>query len=158
LCVPTARAQSASAVEYFSSAQVHDGVAGAAEAPDQTAGRLLSNRGHYLSVAVRRDRTGEVELHELWDDVMVVKEGGGTLVYGGRLAGARETEPGENGAGPGEWRGGTISDGTVQSVSAGDLVIVPAGVPHQVRVPPDGSITYLIIKIAPVAPSAAGNH
>ena len=158
LCAPTAGGQSAAASEYFSSAQVHDGVAGAAQAAGQTAARLLSNRGHYLSVVVRRDRTGDVEMHELWDDVMVVQEGTGTLVYGGQLEGGREAQPGENGAGPGEWRGGTVSNGMEQQLGVGDLAIVPAGVPHQVRVDPGGSITYLIIKIAPVAASVAGNH
>ncbi|HEU4560264.1 MAG TPA: hypothetical protein VFS20_20610 [Longimicrobium sp.] len=101
---------------------------------------LVCNRGHYTCIALRRTATGEAELHEAWDDVMVVQEGSGTLIVGGELRGARTTAAGE-------LRGGQIRGGERQPLAAGDMMLVPAGTPHQVELPPGGSITYLVIKV-----------
>src|SRR5215831_16924299 len=71
-----------------------------------------------------RDSTGGIEVHRDWTDVFVVETGSATILTGGTLAGAAESTPGE-------WRGGTVSGGTHAAVKVGDLVIIPAGTPHQ---------------------------
>ena len=140
--------------DYFSATVLRDRVAGAPERSQRTRGVLLGDRGGYKYMVIRRDRTGEVEVHARWDDVIIVQEGAGTLVYGGNHE--IETGPGPYllGEDSGELRGGTITGGTIQPLHAGDLVIVPAGIPHQVRLDPDGSITYLVVKTAAAPPPA----
>jgi mannose-6-phosphate isomerase-like protein (cupin superfamily) len=140
-CPALGRGQTPTGVEYQSATALRDAVAGAATAPSRTATRAGTDRGRYSYIVVRRDQPGEVEIHELLDDVFVVQEGAATLRYGGTASGSRVTAPGER-------RGGQISGGTTQRITVGDLVIVPAGVPHQVEVEPGSSITYLVVKVS----------
>lgn len=128
-----------SGAQYVSATQLRDTVAGAARGPAGMAGVLLGNRGAYTYLAIRRDRSGEVEVHAAWDDVIVVQEGTGTVLFGGRVSGDRETAPGER-------RGGQVSGGSTRVLAAGDVMVIPAGMPHQVQVPPGGSITYFVVK------------
>jgi len=58
-------------------------------------GKLVCDRGHYTCIALRRTATGEPELHEEWDDVMMVQAGSGILLVGGELRSARTSAPGE---------------------------------------------------------------
>lgn len=134
-----AAVQSPPAVAYYSRGQLQQGVASAATASPRMAVDRLGNRGGYSYVLLRRDESGEVEVHDAWDDVIVVQEGAATLVHSGTASGGRVTAPGE-------LRGGEITGGTAQPLAAGDLVIVPAGVPHQIQIAPGQSITYLVVK------------
>ena len=152
--VSQTRAQSSRVPEYFSVTALRDSVTGAAMAPDGTAGRFLGGPDNYKYIILRRDRSGEVELHERWDDVVIVQEGAGIVLHGGQLAGERLAGPEERGGGPGERRGGTITGGARQPLIAGDVMVIPAGIPHQVLVDPDGSITYVLIKVAPTGQQA----
>jgi mannose-6-phosphate isomerase-like protein (cupin superfamily) len=88
---------------------------------------------------VRRDSAGEVELHWRMNDIFVVKSGRATVTLGGRIEHNHEIAPSE-------WRGGEIIGGTKHELSAGDLLLIPAGVPHQVIVPAGGTFTYFAIK------------
>ena len=47
---------------------------------------------------------------------------------------------------PTEWRGGEIDGGKDYSLSAGDVLFIPAGIPHRVLVAPKASVTYLAVK------------
>jgi len=88
---------------------------------------------------VRRDSAGEVELHWRMNDIFVVKSGHATVTVGGRIEHNHEIAPSE-------WRGGELIGGTKHDLSAGDLLLIPAGVPHQVVVPAGGTFTYFAIK------------
>jgi mannose-6-phosphate isomerase-like protein (cupin superfamily) len=88
---------------------------------------------------VRRDSPGEVELHWRMNDIFVVKSGHATVTVGGRIEHNHEIAPSE-------WRGGEIIGGTKHDLSTGDLLLIPAGVPHQVVVPAGGTFTYFAIK------------
>jgi mannose-6-phosphate isomerase-like protein (cupin superfamily) len=132
-------AQTPRGAQHLSATQLRDTVAGAARAQTGMAGALLADRGSYTVLVLRRDQTGEVEIHDAWDDVFVVQEGMGTLLLGGTVTGDRVTAPGER-------RGGRISGGGSQTLVAGDVMVIPAKTPHQVQVPAGGSITYLVIK------------
>lgn len=88
---------------------------------------------------VRRDRDGEVEVHERMNDEFVVETGHATVRVGGKVSGARQT-------GPGEWRGGSMSGGRAYQLSPGDVLWIPAGSPHQTLAPSDGSFSYLAFK------------
>ena len=141
IAAPAARAQSADSVRVIRADAIRDAVAVPTDAaPRSIYGGFLANRGAYTVIALRRTGDGEAEVHEEWDDVMVVQEGAATLLSGGTVSGARE-------AAPGELRGGEIAGGARRELGQGDLVMVPAGVPHQVLVAPGGSIVYLVVKV-----------
>lgn len=91
------------------------------------------------TLIVRRDRPGQVEVHELLNDVVIVQGGTATLLAGGRAEGALATAPGE-------WRGGTIVGGERRALGRGDVAWIPAGVPHQMIVAPGRSFTYVVVK------------
>lgn len=96
---------------------------------------------------VRRERSGEVELHMAQNDVFVAHDGHATVVIGGKVSGNHEVSPGE-------WRGGTLSGGRSYSMNPGDVLWIPAGLPHQVLLPAGASFDYIAFKYASV-PAAA---
>ena len=91
------------------------------------------------TVVVRRDGPGEVEIHDLLNDVLVAQAGSATLIVGGRVEGGRETAPNER-------RGGAITGGRSQALHPGDVAWIPAGIPHQLIVRKGGSFTYVVVK------------
>jgi mannose-6-phosphate isomerase-like protein (cupin superfamily) len=98
--------------------------------------RLLE--GGKYSVNIRRLIGAESALvHGKTTDVWVVREGSGTLVTGGSLI---DEKAGANG----DASGTGIRGGTERVIKAGDLVFIPAGVPHGVR--ESKSITWLNIR------------
>jgi mannose-6-phosphate isomerase-like protein (cupin superfamily) len=144
---PALHAQTADSVRHLPAAVLREAVAAVpgAEARPMYA-RMVVDAGAYTVIALRRTADGEAEVHAEWDDVMMIQEEGtAALLSGGEVSGARQTAPGE-------LRGGRIDGGTRRAVAAGDVVTVPAGVPHQLLVVPGGSITYLVVKVQRGAP------
>jgi mannose-6-phosphate isomerase-like protein (cupin superfamily) len=101
--------------------------------------RVLADRGDYQYVLVRRDTSGAPERHARWTDVILVQAGTATVLVGGTLSGQHLESPGEE-------RGGTIAGAEVRTVGAGDLLVIPAGLPHQVQVGSGGSVRYVVVK------------
>ena len=89
----------------------------------------------------RRDTSGIHERHEQFTDIFVVQRGRARLLYGGIAEGERALSPGE-------WRGGTIRGGTEAEIKPGDIVVIPAGIPHQLLLPPGESFYYFVFKVA----------
>jgi mannose-6-phosphate isomerase-like protein (cupin superfamily) len=89
----------------------------------------------------RRDTSGIHERHEGFTDIFVVQRGRARLLYGG-------TVEGERASGQGEWRGGTIRNGAETEIKAGDIVVIPAGIPHQLLLTPKESFYYFVFKVA----------
>lgn len=96
---------------------------------------------------VRRERSGEIEVHMALNDVFVGHDGRATVVVGDSVAGNHEVSPGE-------WQGGTISGGHSYSMGPGDVLWIPAGRPHQVQVPDGGSFSYIAFKYPSAKPDA----
>jgi quercetin dioxygenase-like cupin family protein len=48
---------------------------------------------------------------------------------------------------PQEKRNGTIEDGIRRKLSAGDIIRIPARVPHQILLDGSQGFTYLVIKV-----------
>ena len=88
-----------------------------------------------------RDSMGVHERHEGFTDIFVVQKGSARLLYGGTVEGQREESPGE-------WRGGTIRGGIQTELRPGDVVVVPAGIPHQWLLNPGERLAYLSFKVA----------
>jgi mannose-6-phosphate isomerase-like protein (cupin superfamily) len=100
----------------------------------------LGRGSGYTYALTHRDSSGTVEAHAQWTDVFVVQSGTATLLTGGVAEGARETTPGE-------WRGGTARGATRAAIKPGDVIVIPAGTPHQMLLAPGERISYLGVKI-----------
>jgi mannose-6-phosphate isomerase-like protein (cupin superfamily) len=123
-------------IQFFSAAQldalVSHSVAGMA------ANQFLHGPGSTVYI-IRRDKTGETEVHMAFNDIYVVKSGHAKITVGGQVSGNRETFPTE-------WLGGEISGGTDYDLAAGDVLFIPAGTPHKTFVSPKASLTYVLVK------------
>lgn len=73
------------------------------------------------------------------DDLLFVQDGEARLLYGGTIEGGQDR-------GNGEIRGGRIVDGKSQTIAAGDLFFLPAGMPHQIMVAAGKHVYLLAIK------------
>ena len=86
-----------------------------------------------------RSGPGQVEVHDKEVDVMYIVEGEATFVSGGTMIGGKNTSPGQ-------WLGKEIQGGETRHVVKGDMIMVPAGVPHWYKEIP-GSLNYVLVKI-----------
>lgn len=105
-----------------------------------SASEILSDLGNHKFEILRRDGSGAGELHQNWTDIFVVQGGEATILYGGSIEEARDT-------GNGEIRGPRHVGGRSQKVAAGDILVMPPGVPHQTIVEPGKSFFVLIVKV-----------
>jgi len=107
---------------------------------DGSAGETLAEYPGHCAMLSFRSRSGTAEMHENFADLFFVLEGRATMVTGGTVAGAKTINPGEI-------RGDSIEGGARQEMRAGDVLHVPAGLPHQILVAGENSITSLVFKI-----------
>lgn len=84
---------------------------------------LFEPGGDYAIHTSRRDSPGAVEIHERDSDLIYVVKGSATFVTGGTLVDGKKVA--EN-----EIRGTQLNGGEAQNLVPGDVIVVPAGVPH----------------------------
>jgi len=108
--------------------------------PHHLAVKQLSDFPNDAFLLVHREADGQVEWHETQVDVFFVQSGSATLVVGGTLLNGETVAPHEK-------RDGTIQGGARQKLSAGDVVRIPARVPHQVVLDGAHEFTYFVIKV-----------
>jgi mannose-6-phosphate isomerase-like protein (cupin superfamily) len=72
---------------------------------------------------------------------MIVQSGEATLVVGNDIVDAKNTSPTEV-------RGSSIRNGIERKVSAGDVINMPAGLPHQFLLEPGKQITYIDVVVS----------
>jgi|SRR5271166_2837015 len=109
----------------------------------KTSGSSGSTLASYGNLALKlsvRTASGGAEIHAHYDDLMIVQQGNATLVTGGIVINAKMDADGET-------RGEAIQNGKLQAISAGDVIIVPAGVPHQLLIPPGSTYSALVAKV-----------
>jgi mannose-6-phosphate isomerase-like protein (cupin superfamily) len=102
---------------------------------------IMDDYGTARSLLVVRIHDGAPELHQYWADQVVIRQGTITLVTGGTLQGQKA-----NGTIPGEFLGTSIQGGKETVLHAGDVAHVPPGVPHQIKLAPNTTVTYLVFK------------
>jgi mannose-6-phosphate isomerase-like protein (cupin superfamily) len=108
--------------------------------PSSVGASLLSSGDEQTSyMLIRRATSSEVELHTRWDDLVIVRSGAGVVEFGKRVPGIARRAPGE-------WRGGTITNPVRLEIAAGDIVRIPAAVPHLFRVVGAQPLEFILVK------------
>ena|SRR5436190_15850442 len=107
---------------------------------DHSSRETLADYGHHRFRLLYRDADGLPEQHDTIVDVVMVQSGEGTLQLGGEMIGRRA------GSGAGEYLGTRLEGGTRHRLGAGDVVHIPAGIPHSFLVPNGKHITYVLVK------------
>jgi mannose-6-phosphate isomerase-like protein (cupin superfamily) len=87
-----------------------------------------------------RTGPGVVEVHLKETDVMYFIDGSATLVTGGTTVNGKAEKD------PLQIRGTEIKGGDTRQVTKGDVVVVPAGVPHWFKEVPK-SVSYYVVKV-----------
>jgi quercetin dioxygenase-like cupin family protein len=113
-------------VTYFAHAAVAKG------------GTLLAQPNLSVSM-LNRKGPGMVEIHDQETDTFYVLGGSATIVTGGRMLGGNVTAPGQQ-------RGTDIVGGEARTLSTGDVMVIPAGIPHWFKEVPS-SIDYYVVKV-----------
>jgi mannose-6-phosphate isomerase-like protein (cupin superfamily) len=126
----------AAKIQFFSASQLEALVAHPVKG--MAANQFLNGPGSHVYI-IRRDKTGQTEVHMAFNDIYFVTSGNAKITVGGLVTGNREIAPTE-------WLGGEISGGTDYSLAAGDVLFIPAGVPHKVLASPKGAVTYAVVK------------
>ena len=125
-----ARGDGEPAVTYIN----HEKVGGAL-----AAGGTLIKASDLIVMGAHRSGGGQVELHEKETDVFYVVDGDATFITGGKMVGGNVTSPGQ-------WRATEIEGGEVHHLTKGDVMVIPAGIPHWFKDVPH-SVSYVVVKV-----------
>jgi len=102
-------------------------------------GGTLLNESNYRVMTARRTESGNVEVHRSYTDVFYIVQGGTDIVLGGKVIGEKDTNPDEP-------RGDSIEGGETRHLSAGDAIVIPAGIPHWMK-NVQGELLYFVVKV-----------
>jgi len=107
---------------------------------NHVASQQLTAFGNYSFMMAHREGPGLAEFHDIQANILVIQTGEGTLVYGGKMVDAKTTAPNEQ-------RGPSIAGGIEKKIAAGDVITIPAKVPHLMKVDSGKEITYFVVKV-----------
>jgi mannose-6-phosphate isomerase-like protein (cupin superfamily) len=108
--------------------------------PSKTASQPLTSVGNYAFSVSHREGSGGVECHLTQADIFVIQSGEASITVGGTLVDGKNRSATEMTA-------TAISGGTEVQVGAGDIVTIPAKMPHQMKLEPGKEITYFVVKV-----------
>ncbi|HEY2013301.1 MAG TPA: hypothetical protein VGH38_07350 [Bryobacteraceae bacterium] len=100
----------------------------------------MENWGNHAAILERLEGATPAEAHETMADLFVITSGETTLTIGGVIV-----DPVTGSAG--EIRGKSIKGGEARKLGTGDVVHIPAKMPHQFSVEPGKQSTYLVFKV-----------
>lgn len=106
----------------------------------KVASEVIATDGNRTFMVAHREGSGLAEVHDTQADVMVISKGQVTMVYGGTVVDGKTTAPGET-------RGPAIKGGTEVKLGPGDILHIPAKVPHQMKLEPGTQVTYFVTKV-----------
>ena len=106
----------------------------------QFASKELERYSNHYSMLAQRESTGSSEVHEHEADIFVIESGAATILTGGKVVGPHTQKPGEI-------RGSSIEGGERHLLGPGDIVHIPAGVPHQLLIGRGQPFTYFVVKV-----------
>jgi mannose-6-phosphate isomerase-like protein (cupin superfamily) len=145
----SALAQQASAMKTFMNNKEIMGLIDKAKADRKGDAPLVAepilSLAPYRAQLEYRPGTSPAAVHEKDAELMVVLEGTGDIVTGGKLADEKRTNANN-------LSGSSITGGNSQAVVKGDMLIVPANTPHQV-IPTGGAPIVLMTLHVPHPPA-----
>ena len=109
--------------------------------PDHSARETLADYNDHRFRMLYRDADGFPEQHDNIIDVVVVQSGEGTLLLGGKMINLKA------GGGAGEYVGTGLEGGDRHPLGTGDVVHIPAKIPHSFLVQKGKHFTYVLLKI-----------
>jgi mannose-6-phosphate isomerase-like protein (cupin superfamily) len=123
---------------FMASADIQSLIAKAkAQPPKPLISQNIVGAGPYrANLEYRAGAPAPAAIHDNETELMVVVEGGATITTGGTLIDAARSNPANQ-------SGSGISGGTPQHVAKGDVLIVAAGVPHQIA--PDAGSAVAVL-------------
>jgi hypothetical protein len=86
-----------------------------------------------------RNKPGVPELHTALMDTIYITDGETTMVTGGTMVGGHSI-------GPGQIRGTSITGGTTYHLVKGDVIVIPANIPHWFKEVPT-EVKYYVVKV-----------
>jgi quercetin dioxygenase-like cupin family protein len=85
-----------------------------------------------------RDKGGNIEVHVKERDVFYVVDGDATFIAGGTLVNPKQTRAGQ-------MTGSAIDGGETYHLTKGDVITIPAGVPHWFK--EANGVSYFVVKV-----------
>lgn len=107
---------------------------------NKVASETIATVGNRTFMVAHREGSGQAELHAKQADVMFISSGQVTMAYGGTIVDGKTTAPGET-------RGSGINGATEVTLGPGDVLHIPAGVPHQMKLAAGAQVTYFVTKV-----------
>lgn len=107
---------------------------------NKVASEVVATEGNRTFMVAHREGSGLAEVHDRQADVMVISSGRVTMAYGGTVVNGSTTAPGET-------RGPSIKGGAEVALGPGDVLHIPAGVAHQMKLAPGAKVTYFVAKV-----------
>jgi len=104
-------------------AEHRPGLRGADRRSSLAQGGMLVTQSDLTVQGAHRAAAGQVEVHDKETDVLYITDGEATFVTGGTMIGGKNTKAGQ-------WLGTDIQGGESHHLSKGDVIVIPAGVPH----------------------------
>lgn len=102
-------------------------------------GAFLVNSAYKVMASRRVAAPAAVEIHEKDTDVFYIVDGTATFVTGGTAVDSKVT-------GPHELHAKSITGGTEHHLTKGDIIVVPAGTPHQF-IAVTNPFLYFVVKV-----------
>jgi mannose-6-phosphate isomerase-like protein (cupin superfamily) len=138
----TAQGGGASGVHVWKASDIHERGVTLAKKLDahKVASETIASEGNRSFMVSHREGSGQAEVHDTQADIMVISEGEVTMVYGGTVVEGKTTAPGET-------RGASIQGGTEVRLGVGDVLHIPAKVPHQMKLAAGKQVTYFVVKV-----------
>jgi uncharacterized RmlC-like cupin family protein len=102
--------------------------------------QTIDTEGNHRFLITHREGVGESEYHDTEEDIVYVQSGHATLIYGGKMIGAKTTAPNEQ-------RGSGIEGGEKKSLGPGDVVVIPRKIPHQFSPQAGEPFNYFVVKV-----------
>ncbi len=109
-------------------------------ASDHSSRETLADYKTHRFRLLYRDGDGVPEQHDSIIDVVMVQSGEGSLVLGGTMIGLKASTA------AGEYTGTGIQGGEEHAIAAGDILHIPAKIPHRFLVAKGKHITYVLLK------------
>ena len=106
----------------------------------KVANEVIATEGNRKFMIAHREGSGLAEWHEKEADVIFISSGRVTMVTGGTIVDSKTTAAGE-------MRGPSIKGGTEAKLGPGDVLHIPAKVPHQMILAQGVKVTYFVTKV-----------